>query len=117
MRQQNQQYNNHIGVSYYDILRKVSPDVWSIIYTEYREEASTVKESGDTDRHLLDFFRANQTVQKTFCAIIKNKKISPSVFSFIGGIEASIPYGLTENQCKSIITTFSNVMNREVRSN
>jgi len=116
MRTNNQQYNNHTNVSYYEILRKVSPDVWSIIYMEYREANDGKNTDGDTDTHLLDFFKDNKEVQEAFCKSIKTRKISPSVFSFIDGIQASIPYGLTDNQCKSIITTFSNVMNRAERS-
>jgi len=116
MRTNNQKYNNHMNVGYYDILRKVSPDIWSVIYMEYKEANDGKQTNGDTDKHLLDFFKESKEVQETFCACIKSRKISPSVFSFISGIEASIPYGLSDQQLKSIITTFANVINRAQRS-
>lgn len=104
-------FNNRLNVEYNKILKYTNPKVREYLKAEIYDGYNL------NDEELLDTFKVYHSLQSQLIERLLKRKLSYKSQKFLSNLNRLVRYGLSDNQLRSILVTFSNTLNRREYEN
>ena len=104
-------FNNRLNVEYNKILKYINPKVREYLKAEIYDGYNL------NDEDLLESFKCYHSLQSQLIERLLKRKLSYKSQKFLSNLNRLVRYGLSDNQLRSILVTFSNTLNRREYEN